>query len=273
MQWYYAKGNTQFGPVDETELFRLARAGQLAPTDLVWNPAMGANWAEASTVPNLVATPASTAPAAPPPPRAPGLPPSPPGQTHNRDLMRMARESLQNHWGIAIAATLVYGVILCGISTIVPVVGSIAALIIGGPLIVGLNLAFLGLVRKGDMEIGQVFAGFKEFGGACAAYLLTLLFTFLWALLFLIPGIVAGYSYSMTFFIIADDPTIQPLDAIRKSKGMMRGYKWKLFCMHWRFLGWSLLCILTCGIGFIWLVPYIQAAKTHFYEDVRPRNA
>ena len=94
---------------------------------------------------------------------------------------------------------------------------------------------------------------------------------FLSSLLLIILGIIAFLSYSMTFFIIADNPSICSWQAMRKSRKMMRGYKWKLFCLFWRFFAWGVLCVLTLGIGFLWLWPYMQTAMAHFYEDIRPR--
>jgi uncharacterized membrane protein len=70
-------------------------------------------------------------------------------------------------------------------------------------------------------------------------------------------------------YIIADTDTIGPLEAITKSKEMMRGNTWKLFCLYFRFFGWALLCILTAGIGFLWLVPYMQVCMAKFYDDVK----
>ena len=95
------------------------------------------------------------------------------------------------------------------------------------------------------------------------------IFILLWTLLLIIPGIIATYSYAMTFFIIADDPQAGALEAIGRSKEMMRGHRWKLFCLFLRFIGWSLLCLLTFGIGFLWLTPYMQTSLAHFYDDVR----
>ena len=79
---------------------------------------------------------------------------------------------------------------------------------------------------------------------------------------------MAGLSYAMTFFILADDDTVGPRQAISKSKEMMTGNRWKLFCLTCRFWGWSLLCVLTCGIGFIWLFPYMAISMAKFYDDL-----
>lgn len=73
----------------------------------------------------------------------------------------------------------------------------------------------------------------------------------------------------MTFFIIADDNSIDGFEALKKSKQMMKGYKWKYFCLNLRFLGWLVLCILSLGIGFLWLIPYVQVTNANFYEDIK----
>ena len=63
------------------------------------------------------------------------------------------------------------------------------------------------------------------------------------------------------------------MDALRKSKEMMDGYKWKYFCLGLRFIGWALLCVLTLGIGILWLSPYVQVSYAKFYEDVKNNQA
>jgi uncharacterized membrane protein len=277
MQWYYTKGGQQFGPVEEAELFSLAKTRELLPEDLVWNSTMGNEWVKASTIATLfdgiVQPPPAPVSANPPPPPWQEMESASfvPGQTHNRDLMRMARESLANCWGIAIAIVVIYWLINACVQA-VPYIGGLASLIIAGPLAVGFNLTFLLIARRSTAQIERLFDGFKIFGTALGAYLLMVLFILLWSLLLIIPGIIAAYSYAMTFFILADDPAIGPLDAITRSKEMMRGHKWKLFCLGWRFFGWLLLAILTCCIGFLWLAPYVQTSLAHFYEDVRPRK-
>ncbi len=270
MQWYYSIQQEQFGPVDESTLFEIASQGKLSPEDLVWNSTMGDEWAQASSIETLFSppTPPEPAPLTVPPPIAEAIM-TRSGNTHNRDLMSAARASLDNNWGLAIGATAIYYLITSAAANAIPVVGGLACLIISGPMTVGFSLFFLALIRKQGPEIGLLFNGFNHFGNALGAYLLMCLFILLWTLLLIIPGIVAGYAYSMTFFIIADDPSIGPLDAITRSKEMMHGYKWKLFCLYWRFFGWSILCLFTFGIGYLWLIPYMQTAVTHFYEDIR----
>lgn len=269
MQWHYSRQGKTFGPVEEEELFRLARQGQLAPDDLVWNPTLGQKWASASSVENLFPSPPPVMP--PPVVRVSGPVEDsrPRGLTHNRDLMRMARESLDTRWGIAIGIALLFQVVLSGTAGLIPFVGVIACLIISGPMTLGLNGVFLSLARRAEVNVAQLFLGFNRFGNALGAYLLMSLFILLWSLLLIVPGIIAAYGYSMTFYIMADDPSVDAMDALARSKAMMRGKKWKLFCLSWRFFGWALLCLLTCGIGYLWLAPYMNTTFAHFYEDVR----
>jgi len=266
LQWYYTKHGQRFGPVDEAELRRLARMGQIMPDDLVWNATFGDTWAPASSVEDLFISPpafaVSSATVADSPPSPPGREP---GSTHNRDLMRMARESLHTHWGLAVGVALLCQLIISVPSQFIPFAG----LILGGPMLLGQCFVFLSLARRTQAEVGQLFQGFNQFGTALGAHLLMILFIVLWTLLLIVPGIIAGYAYSMTFYIIADDPSVKSNDAITRSKKMMRGNKWKLFCLYWRFFWWILLCLLTLGIGFLWLIPYMQTALAHFYEDVR----
>lgn len=73
----------------------------------------------------------------------------------------------------------------------------------------------------------------------------------------------------MTLFIIADEPDISANEAIKKSEAMMKGYKWNYFLLELSFIGWALLAIFTCGIGYLWLTPYMQTTTLHFYLKVK----
>ena len=186
----------------------------------------------------------------------------------NTELMAEARESLSGNWGLAIATFLVYGIII-SIFQVIPTVGSVLALFIAGPMLVGVSMFSLSLSRSENARLEQIFEGFKNYGTVLGAYLLMVLFIFLWMLLLIIPGIIAAIAYSQTFYILAEDDAIGSMDALKKSKEMMDGYKWKYFCLGLRFIGWALLCILTLGIGFLWLSPYIQISYAKFYEDIK----
>jgi len=194
--------------------------------------------------------------------------------TENVALMKMARESLKGNWGLAIGTFLVYFIImgfLQGMADYYPMI-ALGSLLISGPMALGITLFSLSIARDQNARLQQIFDGFNNFGTALGAYLLIIIFVLLWMLLLIIPGIIAAISYAMTFYIIADDPTIGPLEAIDKSKKMMDGYKWKFFLMYLVFFGWGLLCILTLGIGFLWLLPYVQVSTAKFYDDIKERQ-
>ena len=269
MQWYCAINGVQHGPMDEQTLAAWALEGKLHQDDLVWNPTHGNEWARAGTaLPALFAAPSSLPAGAGPEATVPSVTDVFTSLTHNRDLMARARAALEGHWGLAAGVAFVL-IAITAVASSVPCLGSIVSLLIDGPFSLGLAIFALAIVRGRPLELGQLFEGFEEFGTALATYLLMLLFELLWSLLFIIPGIVAGLAYSMTYFILRDQPSLGALEAIGLSRQMMRGNKWKYFCLQWRFLGWALLCLLTCGIGFFWLMPYTMASQAAFYEDLK----
>lgn len=189
----------------------------------------------------------------------------------NQIIMQDARKQLSGQWALAILSFFVVSVILGGIGAIgVPAVSIPVGLILGGPLEFGVVYFSLRLARGKKVEFMQIFKGFKQrIERSFVTYLLVVLFTTLWTLLLIVPGIVASLAYSQTFFILNDDKKIDALDAITKSKKMMHGYKWTFFCLNLRFIGWFILSILTFGIGFLWLIPYIRISYAGFYEKLK----
>ena len=195
-------------------------------------------------------------------------------KTENVVLMQMARESLKGKWGLAVGTFFVYMLMIAAIQIMAESypITSLLSLIISGPMAVGIAIFSMNISRNQDARLEQIFQGFNNFGTSLGAYLLMMLFVLLWTLLLIIPGIIAALSYAMTFYIIADDDSIGAMEAIDKSKKMMDGYKWKFFCLGLRFIGWSLLCIITLGIGFLWLIPYMQVSLAKFYDDIKENH-
>lgn len=126
----------------------------------------------------------------------------------------------------------------------------------------------LQLLDREDATINTMFSYFPHWKTLTVAALLQGLYIFLWSLLFVIPGIVATYSYAMTRYILAEHPELTASEAIERSKEMMEGNRWRLFCLEISFIGWALLTILTLGIGNLWLRPYIEASTAAFYREV-----
>lgn len=192
-------------------------------------------------------------------------------KTENVILMRMARESLQGKWGLAIGTFVIYLLIVGAIQAVAQVapLAGLVSLIIAGPFAVGIAKFSLALSRNNDPKTSQIFEGFNNFGSCLATYLLMVLYIILWSLLLIVPGIIAAISYSMSFFILSEEPTLSAQDVLKKSKEMMDGYKLKFFYLGLRFFLLGLLCILTLGIGFFWLLPYIQVTTAKFYDDLK----
>ncbi|MCE9548877.1 DUF975 family protein [Candidatus Nomurabacteria bacterium] len=187
-------------------------------------------------------------------------------------LMKEARETLKGKWGLAVGGSFLY----LAITIIVGApddVGPILGLLIDGPMLLGLSVFSLALARKQEASISQLFLGFNDFVRTFAAYLFMGVFTLLWLLLLIVPGIIAAYSYSQTFFILAEDKSISARNAIKKSKAMMKGNKKRLFFLSLRFLGWLILCIPTLGIGLLWLMPYFHVTMAMFYDSVSGKSA
>ena len=139
------------------------------------------------------------------------------------------------------------------------------------PLTIGFLTYFLAFAKNdGSKNISNVFEGYKKsFGKSILAAFLKGVYTFLWTLLFIVPGIIKTYAYSMTEYIIADDPSVSATEAIKRSQEMMDGHKWELFELEISFIGWGILALFTCGIGFLWLTPYMQTAITDFYLQLK----
>ena len=124
------------------------------------------------------------------------------------------------------------------------------------------------LVDRTKAKIETLFTYFYNWKTTAATRFLKTLYCFLWSLLFVIPGIIASYSYAMTGYILADHPELTASEAIERSKEMMSGNRFRLFCLHFSFIGWAILCAFTFGIGNLWLNPYRQAAVAAFYREV-----
>ena len=110
---------------------------------------------------------------------------------------------------------------------------------------------------------------FKNYLHKVWGYLLMYIFIILWSFLFIIPGIVKAFSYAMTPYILEENPELSANDAIDRSRAMMKGHKFDLFYLYLSFIGWGILCLLTLGIGFLWLTPNMSTATAAFYEDVK----
>ncbi len=155
---------------------------------------------------------------------------------------------------------------ITGVSSLIPVAGT---LVLVPPLQLGITYIYLDVAAGGEVDVNRLFAGFKRLGQSICLYLLVNIFIFLWSLLFLIPGIIKALSYSQAFYILAEHPEMTATEALNESKLIMEGHKSELFVLYLSFIGWSLLGAITCGIGYIWIIPYMQATFTNYYHRIK----
>ncbi|QMV42315.1 DUF975 family protein [Cohnella cholangitidis] len=190
------------------------------------------------------------------------------------EIRARARESLAGNWKYPVLHFLVYYLIVSGAGVVsyIPFIGWIVPMLLAGTLTFGLYSYYLIFSRRGTPTINDLFSGFERFGTTLALYLLMGLFVFLWTLLLIIPGIIAGFRYSQAYFILKDNPQIGALEAIRRSKALMAGHKGRLFVLMLSFIGWYIVGMLTCAIGFLWIAPYYYTALAHFYNDLTGRS-
>lgn len=151
---------------------------------------------------------------------------------------------------------------------LVTIVIAIVGLVLGSVVEVGYSRFNLDLVDGDSPSIGTLFSYLSNWKTTTVARLLQVVYILLWTLLFIIPGIMATYSYAMTSYILAEQPELSAGEAITLSKEMMKGNRWRLFCLHLSFIGWDILSALTLGIGNLWLTPYKQTATAAFYREV-----
>lgn len=185
----------------------------------------------------------------------------------NSDLKGQAKSLLNGQWNKCALLSLIFLALSSGVSG-VPGIGGLVSLIITGPLTLGMAKIFLNITNQKEFKYEDIFNGFYDFQRSFLAHLLILVFTVLWALLFIIPGIIAALSYSLTYYIMAEDSEITANEARLKSKELMVGFKGDLFMLGLSFIGWAFLCLFTLGIGFLWLIPYMNTSFALFYRKV-----
>ena len=149
---------------------------------------------------------------------------------------------------------------------------TICTILLSGPFEYAMARIYLRVAGGNkDVSVSDVFVGFKE----CFAECVILQFVrsaliFLWSLLFIIPGIIKAYAYSMAFYISQESGGKKTWrECLEESKTLTDGYKGKLFCLDLSFIGWFILGALCFGIGILWVQVYHQQARAHFYEELK----
>lgn len=199
------------------------------------------------------------------------------------ELKRQALDTLRGKWAQPILATLIF-LVLSNVAQSYRAFHALNPAIIGifsGCSILitlffllnlqyGYGISFLRFNKGSDDSVKEMFnAGFSDYVRVLGVMLLTVLYTILWMLLLLIPGIIKAYAYSMTMFIAEEHPELSADECITRSMEMMKGHKWELFVLDLSFIGWLLLSIITLGIGLLWLSPYMELAHVKFYNQLK----
>lgn len=170
-------------------------------------------------------------------------------------------EAYQSAW--AILAAVILGM------AFVMTIYSIIMFTIGSAVSVGYCQFNLDMVDGIKPRLGTLFSRFSQMKTAILTKLLTLLYVILGYILFIVPGVIMTFSYSMALFVLAENPDMTAREALRESKRIMKGHKWQLFCLNLSFIGWVFLSVLTLGIGFIWALPYASASYAAFYRNAK----
>ncbi|PGL72037.1 DUF975 family protein [Bacillus sp. AFS055030] len=213
-------------------------------------------------------------------------------------IKKTAKNRLSGNWGKAILTLVFYGVlqgliymllngpvnqhytgsifldldqqdlIPGGVQTVIEIVNAIINTLLG----YGLLVYFIKLIRDEEKSISDIFFYFKSghqfIRGILVGFLVTL-FTVLWTILLIIPGIIKALAYSQVGYILKDNPDLNALDAITLSRRMMDGYKWKFFLLGLSFIGWGLLVVITFGLALFYVAPYFYTSQAQFYEEVK----
>lgn len=139
-----------------------------------------------------------------------------------------------------------------------------------------IEVSFVQISKKVNLEekvsVKDLLHGFKDYIRVLAGHFLVGLYTSLWTLLFIVPGLVKTYSYAMTYYILNERDDVKANEAITMSRRMMKGNKWRLFCLDLSYIGWMILCALTLGILSLWVNPRIKQARYIFFKEIYEEN-
>ena len=199
---------------------------------------------------------------------------------------KAARNQLKGRWGLPIMLCVISFILtamialpgsvfddaefLTGAENMAYTTLSLVSLCIEGILTVAILYVYLRMMHTTEKLTFDTFlTGMERWASGALGMLWYSLWVFLWSLLFIIPGIVKSIAYSQMFFILAENPRIGVRKAMQISKIITQGHKGDLFIMGLSFLGWGLLCVLSFGIGFLWLMPYVNMSFTNAYAALK----
>lgn len=216
---------------------------------------------------------------------------------NSKEIRSNARKALKGHWGTVIVAALIANVFpsvgysssfssddmdftklseLSGTELIttlaifggILLIGLAISLVVSSVISIGYAQFNMDLVDGDDPKISTLFSKVRQLKTAVIANILVFVRVFFGMIFFIVPGVIALFKYSMTNYIIAENPGIGAREALEKSKKLMKGNKLRFFLLGLSFIGWEILVVLTLGIAGIWVSPYMQASYAEFYREI-----
>ena len=215
----------------------------------------------------------------------------------NSELKELAKQQLTGKWGRGALLSLIYllvgilpGQLLVSKFNFSSLLMSLLNIVLIAPVTMGLAICYLKLIREKDFNVADIFHGFNYFitvvvvyGIVDSANIINLFIINIITvnivtdrILSLVFGLLSLFLYllfSMVYYILIDNPEIGVMGALAGSRKLMHGQIVRLLLLQLSFLGWILLTILSLGIGFLWVLPYIEATTANLYLDLKNREA
>lgn len=186
------------------------------------------------------------------------------------ELKSSAKEQIKGNIGMFFAGMFIVTVIAIALEFI-PKVGSALSFIFISPIILGFTRLALGMTHGKKVELRILLESFNDIGKALLLNILIYVFTFLWSLLLIVPGIIKALSYSMSFYIMAENPDMTALESLNESKRIMEGHKWEFFVLLLSFILWDLLGVITAGLAYIYVAPYKSVTIADYYNSIKDK--
>lgn len=207
-----------------------------------------------------------------------------------------AVKNMVGKYSIVIPISIIFGIITSGLSTLgasyrpkyeidwttfdrvlvdpgnpsIVFIFSVLAFIVGAIIFYATTKMYIQTANDEAPVIEDILiTGIKEnpFRSIVLQFLINL-FVFLWMLLFIIPGIVKSYAYSMSFYLTIRKPELAANEALDESKELTKGYKMDLFLLDLSYLGWYFIGIFTFGILWFWILPKHMTARTLYFKEI-----
>lgn len=194
-----------------------------------------------------------------------------------KELKVKAKQQLKGNWWTAIGVILIIAVISGCLSFLgtrfnegvwMPTLIWVVTFLITAPLGLGQSIFFLNLAKNRKGQCSDVFLGYKNFLKVIGVSILSEVIICIGFIVLIIPGIILSIMYSQVYYILAENPDIDILECLKKSRIMMRGQKWNYFVLMLSFILWGILTSITLGIAGLYVMPYYEATFTNFYLDI-----